>query len=672
MNRTGGRSAASDAFERAVELHRAGRLQEAKAAYRRLLRRDANNDAAMNALGILLGQTGDYTEAEKSLRRAIAIDSRNPAYHTNLGVALRRAGKLIDAIESYKRALALDGKNPDTLSNIGAALLKLGQPEGSVPYLEKAISVRPDSEDAYVNLSNALYALGRIPEAIDRARTAVQLAPSDAYAWSNLGLILLWQGMLDEATKSLTSAVNIDPANVSFRIDLGNCYFAIGDMDNAIRCAREALELDPSSPKARSNLLFFLTYTTIPRAELFREHRSVGERIEANLKRNWPNHRNLRDPARKLKIGYVSADFCEHALSYFTAPVLSRHDKSKFEIVCFDNGSRPDDVGKRFRQSADHWVPIAEMSDDRAAALIQGLGIDILVDLSGHTAGNRLPVFARKPAPVQVHWLGYIDTTGLEAMDYRITDSRLDPPDESDRYYTESQARLPIACAFEPFQPSPDVNPLPGLSGAFTFACLNRLAKITPEVVECWVRVLGAVPDAFLLLGWSDNPGAKSRLIRLFGEHGVSEQRIRFLPKLNLTNYMKVHGEIDLALDPFPYNGGATSCHSMWMGVPLVALRGDRYMARMGADLLENVGLDEFVADDPDRYVEIAVGFANRRKELAEIRRTLRQRFLASPLGRPDQFVSKLETAYRAIWQAWCADPKRGFSHRGPAIVVGN
>src|SRR6266567_3309410 len=265
MNRTGGRSAASDAFERAVELHRAGRLQEAKAAYRRLLRRDANNDAAMNALGILLGQTGDYTEAEKSLRRAIAIDS-------------------------YKRALALDGKNPDILSNIGAALLKLGQPEGSVPYLEKAISVRPDSEDAYVNLSNALYALGRIPEAIDRARTAVQLAPSDAYAWSNLGLILLWQGMLDEATKSLTNAVNIDPANVSFRIGLGNCNFAIGDMDNAIRCAREALELDPSSPKARSNLLFFLTYTTIPRAELFREHRSVGERIEANLKRNWPNH----------------------------------------------------------------------------------------------------------------------------------------------------------------------------------------------------------------------------------------------------------------------------------------------------------------------------------------------------------------------------------------------
>jgi protein O-GlcNAc transferase len=796
-----------DALEHALALHRAGRLQESKAAYKRLLRKDPGNHAALNALGILYGQLGDLQQAEKTFRMALSISPRSAAYHANLGVVLKRAGKLPEAVESYERALAGDADNATTLCNLGSALLTLGRTDAAVPYLRKAVAIDPEHADAHANLAIALHSMGTLEDACAHALEAVRLAPLDAGVHGNLGLILCAQGRIDEAQdvlrkalaldpqdpvvhnnlglvhlargaaneavacfrtavekrpayadawanlggalaksgrfeealacigqalahapgdarivvgrvnalraagrtaeaiaeaqgvlakdpaaftartalglaflseyrydeaiREFEKAIEIDPGDALAQNNLGVSYWAIGDAKEAIGCFRRAIALNPGNLEAHSNLVMNLNYTPgISRALLYSEHRAVGEVLEKEHKAGWSVHENSRNVDRKLRIGYVSGDFCEHAVSFFTEPVLARHDRTRFEVSCLSAGTRDDDVTKRFRERADHWLDLAGVSDAQAARLVREHGIDILIDLSGHTALNRLGVFARKPAPVQAHWLGYMNTTGMEALDYRITDARLDPRGESDGYYTERLVRLPLACAFQPPSGCPDVGPLPSsVTEVFTFACLNRPAKITPEVVEIWARILSAVPNSLLLLARADNSTVQTRIIGLFGRHDVHDSRLRFVSKLTLDDYLRLHSGIDLALDPFPYNGGATSCHSLWMGVPFVALRGERYMGRMGADLLEAIGLTEFVAAGPDQYVEIAVTLANRRRELAELRAGIRRRILQSSLGRVDEFVRALEDAYSGMWRAWCADPRPGFSHRAPEIL---
>jgi predicted O-linked N-acetylglucosamine transferase (SPINDLY family) len=305
------------------------------------------------------------------------------------------------------------------------------------------------------------------------------------------------------------------------------------------------------------------------------------------------------------------------------------------------------------------------MSDDNMATLVRGHGIDILVDLSGHTALNRLPVFARKPAPVQAAWLGYVTSTGLEAIDYRLTDARADPPGTDESGYTETLLRLPWVTVFEPAADSPPIEALPALAGdRFTYACLNHLSKVTSEFIALWARILLAVPESRLLVGNAGDPGVQQRLVAAFAAHGVAAARLAFRPKLPLRDFLALHREIDLALDTFPYNGGATSCHSLWMGVPFVTLAGDRYMGRMGRSLLEQVGLGDFVARTPDEYVERAVGVARDRGRLGALRASLRDRVAASPLLDAQGFVTGLEAAYRAMWRAWCEDPTFGFAQR--------
>jgi predicted O-linked N-acetylglucosamine transferase (SPINDLY family) len=518
-------------------------------------------------------------------------------------------------------------------------------------------------------LGNALSDADRGDEAIEMLKGVVARFPGAAVAHAGLGLALIARRRYGEATAELERAAALAPGDASIRNNLGICRWAAGDVEDAVRSFRSALDLDPDDALARSNLLMDLNYLPrLSRSEVYAEHRAAGARIESEYAAKRPQHANPRDPDRRLRIGYVSGDFCEHAVSFFTAPVLEHHDKDRFEISAFSTGGGEDAVTRRFREYADHWISLRGISDDRAAARLRELGIDILVDLSGHTALNRLKLFARKPAPVQAHWLGYFNTTGMESIDYRITDARLDPPGPEDRYYTERLVRLPLVCAFEPSPSSPEIRPLPCLKErTFTFACLNRTAKVTAEVVETWADILRRVPDSVLQLGPADER-SRADILERFARRGIAASRVRFTPKLALEPYLALHGGIDMALDPFPYNGGATSCHSLWMGVPFVALRGDRYMARMGADLLASIGLQDLVAEDTSRYVDIAVDFAARREDLAELRRSLRTRMLESPLGRVDEFTRSLEAAYRAMWRAWCADPAPGFSHRAADI----
>ncbi|MSP98558.1 MAG: glycosyltransferase family 41 protein [Betaproteobacteria bacterium] len=647
-----------------TSLHALGRLEEAERELAKaILAAPQDPDGHVNRALVLRGQER-LDDAETALREALRLDPQHPSAHNTLGLVYVARGDPENARACFEAALRIRPGYSIARANLATALAQSGRTSDAIECFQEALALLPDDLHVMINLGNTLRAAGRIDESMQLLEQAVKTNPGSSLARNSLGVTLLAGGFHVKARHQFEKSIEVHPEDASAHNNLGNYHRVAGDPDRAIACFRRAVELNPGHVAAYSNLLLCLNYVAyVSSSGLRAEHLRFAEIFEAGLRHHWLPHANSPAPARKLKIGYVSGDFCAHAVSFFTLPVVSQHDRTRFEIHCFHTGKQDDSVTRRFRDDSDFWHPISGLSDDKAADLVRELAVDILVDLSGHTALNRLMLFARKPAPVQVHWLGYITTTGLDSIDYRLTDERVDPSPDSDCNYSERLVRLPIVCAFEPPADCPPVSLLPSLSGgAFTFACLNDASKITPDVVQTWARILAEVPDSILLLG----EVAKAQTIRRFQALGIDESRIRALPRLSLLDYLSAHSDIDVALDPFPYNGGATSCHALWMGVPFVALEGDRYMSRMGLDLLHNAGLAQFIASDLQQYVRIAVSWASRRPELAEVRRTLRPRMEGSPLGDTKCFVRHLEDAYGEMWRAWCSDRAPGFSRRAP------
>ena len=392
------------------------------------------------------------------------------------------------------------------------------------------------------------------------------------------------------------------------------------------------------------------------------EHLRFAQRFEAPLMHHWRWHHNTPDKEKRLKIGYVSGDFRNHAVAYFIEPILGHHDKSQLEVYCYYNHPQHDSITQRIRQMVDHWVPCKSLSDDNLAERIRSDGIDILIDLSGHTGHNRLLTFAKKPAPVQITWLGYPGTTGLAAMDYRLTDAYLDAPSMTEQYHTETLLRLPCA-VFHPDPLSPPVNALPALSsGQFTLACLNNLAKINQDVIRLWARILTALPQARLLLGNVMGESARRGLLDMFAGEGIAADRLILHPKMALSDYLELHHQIDLALDTFPYNGGTSSCHSLWMGVPVMTLAGHTTVSRVGVAVMAGAGLPEFVTSTEDEYVERTLELARDLPRLNQVRQTARDRMNGRPGSDPEDFTRRLEHEYRSVWTRWCnsAGPKSG------------
>jgi predicted O-linked N-acetylglucosamine transferase (SPINDLY family) len=706
---------AADAFRRAVRerpaypdawfnlglaLRRMARHDEAAHALRRAAALDPANPTALNELGLTLEATGRRDEAIEAFRAAIAISPRDTDAHNNLGMALRLAGHPEEGAAALRTARTLAPGDARVANNLGLALQALGRLDEARECLAAAADARPEFAEAHANLALVLEMQGALDEAEAAARRAVALAPrapdflarlgnalrsrgreADAMeaferalavapehhdALTGLGLALLALGRGDDALERFERAAATRPDSAAAANNVAVAHRMRGDMARAVEWCRRAIALDPEHGPARSNLLASLNYLPgVPYAEVLAEHRRFGERLEAPLRERWPAHVNARDPERRLRVGYVSGDFRSHAMAFSIAPVLAHHDAARFEVVCYANNAAEDEVTARLRASAPAWHRIAGMSDDAVAELVRTRGIDVLVDLSGHTALNRLGVFARKPAPVQLAWLGYVTSTGLAAMDCRLTDARTDPPGEDEAAHTEALVRLPWVTVFEPAPGSPPVAPLPALAGrAFTFACLNHLSKVNGEVIALWARILAAVPESRLLIGNAGESGVQRRLAEAFAAQSVDAGRLAFRPRMPLADFLALHGEIDLALDTFPYCGGATSCHSLWMGVPFVTRSGDRYMARMGESLLAEVGLEEFVARTDDDYGAIAARAARAPERVAALRATMRDRLSASPLLDGAGFARTLEAAYRAIWRAWCADPAPGFARR--------
>ena len=570
-----------------------------------------------------------------------------------------QSGRLPQAQALYQQILQADPSHPDALHLLGLIEHQQGLSDAAVAHIQQAIRLRPEDAIFHFNLANMQQDLGRLDEAIASYRQALLLQPDDVAVYIGLGTALRGQSRLDEAIACYRQALVRQPDCAEIHYNLANVLLAQNQLEQAVASYREALRLQPYNDGAYSNLLFTLqNLPTCTPAEVFREHQGYAERFEAPLKPHWQPHSNTRDPERRLKVGYVSGDLRQHAVAYFIEPILAHHDKSCVEVYAYYNHAHHDSLTERIMTYTDHWLDCRGLSDDQLAARIRADGIDILVDLSGHTALHRLLVFARKPAPVQVTWFGYIGSTGLTAMDYRLTNAFMDPPGLSERYHTEALIRLPgSGIAYRPEANSPDVNELPALrTGELMLGSLNTLSKINPAVIELWAKILDALPQARLMLGNVANAEAAQRLIGMFGEAGITLDRLILQPTLPMADFLALHQQIDLGLDPFPYNGGTTTLHALWMGVPVVTLAGHHSVARWGVAALSRVGLNEFICHSEDEYVQCAVRAAQDLPALNRVRQSLRQRMMAADCD-PVTITRHLEAAYRDMWRQWCAQP---------------
>lgn len=647
-------------LQEALQHHHAGRLAMAEPLYRQVLAHSPNNFEALMLLGTLLNMDGRPQEALPLLQNAVALRPAVAEAHANLANAFKQLRKYEEALSAYREAAALNPRLAGIHNNVGNILQEQGRLEGAIACFRDALAVTPAFPDACFNLGNALRLAGRFDEAISQFRRALELRPDHIGSLFNLANAYRELDDLDQAVEYYRRALATKPDHGDALCNLGIALQSKGLLDECIACHRQALKL--KAPNAHSNLLFDLQYhPDFSCEDIFRESLRWEEIHARPLAEHILPHANERDPERPLRIGYVSADLRMHSVAFFLLPLLEAHDKQQFHVTCYTTNPLSDHVTERFRACSDVWRTLAGVADEPAAERIRNDRIDILIDLNGHTSGNRLLLFARKPAPVQVSYLGFAGTTGLHTIDYRLTDAFADPPGIADRCHTERLVRLPgTAWCFTPLSGAPPVSDLSALrSGHITFGSLNNLAKLTSVTMDLWSRILQLVPTSQLLL---KSPAFRSaetiaRFRKLFADRGIEPRRLALLPKEpTYLRHLQIYDSVDIALDAFPYHGTTTTCEALWMGVPVVTLAGDRHASRVGVSLLTNMGLSEMIAHSEDEYVRIALGLAEDLPRLAELRRTLRARMRASPLMDGPRFAAHAEAAYREMWRRWCVE----------------
>ncbi|WP_158590406.1 tetratricopeptide repeat protein [Noviherbaspirillum cavernae] len=645
-----------------------GKLDEATHSYKAAIDIEPGFADAHNSLGAAYHIQGRIAEAVDSYLAALAQDPNCHGAYNNLGTAFYDQGLFDDAITCYRQSIALDPNDAGSHYNLGNAYAEQGNLNEAISSYLQAIALKLDYVQAYNSLGIAFALKGQFGEAVSCYETATALQPDFADAYNNLGNAFTEQNRIAEARECFQSALRIRPDFAEAHCNLGRTYHQQSEPDEAIACYRQALAYKPDYPDAYGNMLLDMQYSSSYSPEqMHAEHARFGAQFETPLKTAWMPHGNVRDPQRRLRIGYVSPDFNRHAVSYFIEPVLALHDKAQVEVFCYYNGTRQDPVTQRLQALAEHWIPCRHLSDERLAARIRADGIDVLIDLAGHTGGNRLLAFARKPAPVQATWLGYPATTGLSAIDYRLTDVHAEPAGMTEHLNTEQLWRLPeIFCCYRAHDDSPAViDHPPALDNGFvTFGCFNNFAKVTDPVLALWARLLQRVPHARLMLEIHgiDEPARRAEVEQRLARLGIPSERQILVPRAPANQYA-LYNRIDIALDPFPCNGGTTSLDTLWMGVPLVTLAGGHFTARMGVTILTNAGLPELVAHSEDAYLEIAAALALDPARLARTRAGLRQRVQASPLMNAPRFTRHLEHAYRGMWLNWCNDKHNDDKH---------
>lgn len=704
-------------LQQAVQLHQMGKLREAEPLYRQILARQPNHPDALHLLGVLASQAGNPAAGEPLIRQAIRLQPQAAAYHGSLGLALAGMGKLDDAIAAYRHAIRLQSNLPDVHSNLGNALRLAGRPDEAVAAFqaalaknpndpialanygiamkdqgriddaitayrravatrpnmpeihynlgialrlqgktddaiaayEKAIALRPGYVEAVTNLGNVLTELGRRDEAVAFYHRAIRIRPDHPEAYYNLGVAMKEKGKIDAAIAAYERAIALRPHHAEAITNLGNAFRDTGLLDGGIACYRRTLAIKPDDHATWSNLLYAVYFHPDYDAKrIFELHAEWGRRFaksEASSK--------SENPTSKLRIGFVSPDFREHCQSFFTIPLLENLDREKFHLVAYSNWPRPDAYTNRIRGLFDEWREIAALRDDAAAQRVRDDRIDILIDLTVHMARNRLPLFAMKPAPVQATWLGYPGSTGLAAVDWRITDAHLDPPRaEIDANYIEKSLRLSsFWCYNQPLDEA--VTPVPPCEarGHITFGCFNNFCKVTRLTLDLWAKTMLAVEDSRLLV-LADRGSHRQRTADALRDRGVGPSRVEFLDKRPPREYLKLYHGIDVALDTFPYTGHTTTLDALWMGVPVVTLAGETAVSRGGLSILTNLGLPEFVAHTHEDYVRVVRELTSDRPRLRELRTSLRGKMAGSILTDGKHFAKEFGEALLTMWRS--------------------
>jgi predicted O-linked N-acetylglucosamine transferase (SPINDLY family) len=612
------------------------------------------------SLGIIYNNLKRIEEAIVSFTKAIHLDPSFAEAHYNLGNVLKNLDRYDEAIRYYKKATKIKPGFAMAYSNLGNAFIKKGELEKGLLAYQKALHLKPDNVETLCSLGNAYKKMGHYKEALDFYQRALAIRPDHAEICNSLGNVYSDNLYMDKAVTFYQKALSINPEYAEAHYNLGTALMRLGHLDEAIINLRKALSCKPDYIKAHSNLLFFLNYIpNISQKEIFQEATSWDIQQAKKLAEIEPTYSNKIKNKGKLKIGYVSSDFRNHSVSVFFEPFIKARNKEKFEIFCYANVKQPDDVTERLKMESDHWSSIAEKNDRVVADEILQDEIDILVDLAGHTANHRLSVFMYKPAPIQVTWLGYPNTTGIRAIGYRFTDPITDPIGEGDDLHSEKLVRLPHTFfCFQPTADSPDVVESPiKKTGHITFGSVNNLLKVNTEVIAVWSEILNRLPGSRLLMIGRDfmQESIKNRFVDLFASQGIKTNRIEMIPSVPHSEFLAIHGRIDIALDPFPYNGQTATCNSLWMGVPVITLRGKNHVARVGASIMTNIGLPELIAEDQEGYVKQAITFAKNPDLLSELRLGMRARMIQSPICDTETFTKNIEEAYTKMWKTYAS-----------------
>jgi len=674
-----------------MQRHREGQLDEARRICRQAVEADPKHAGAWFLLGELAIRTAELESAVDFLGRALKLSPYNAAYLSSLGEACRRLGRTQEAEHALRRAAALGPHLAEPCFHLGLVLEARGQVEEAAGWYGRAAELMPDNHTTQYGLAGALQAREDLAEAIahyegavalhsDFVKTLIELAgalrlekrfteaaatyrraftvdPRFALAHNSLGTTLLDLGHVDEAIACLRRSIELWPEFAGAHNNLGNALKDSALLDQAIAAYRTAVALDPEFSSAHSNVVYLLPFHTgCDSLSVLKEARLWSARYAAPRSTEATPHENECSPERRLRIGYVSPDFMVHCQAHFMLPLLQCHDHELFEIVCYSSVLAPDRITVRLREHADLWRDVARVDDVGLAQLVREDGVDVLVDLTMHMARGRLKMFALRPAPVQICWLAYPGTTGLDAIQYRISDRYLDPPELGIDNLPYSEKTIRLADTFwcyDPLNEGIEVGPLPASTHGFvTFGQFNSFAKVNEDAVALWARVLRAIPHARLCL--LAPAGSPRRWIRdvMHREH-VREERIVFVDRRPRAEYLAGYRDVDICLDCVPYNGHTTSLDALWMGVPIVTLVGRTVVGRAGLSQAMNLGLPDLVATTPDEYVRVAAELATNLPRLAGLRARLRARMEESPLMDAPRFARELEAAYRGAWRRW-------------------
>jgi predicted O-linked N-acetylglucosamine transferase (SPINDLY family) len=635
-----------------------GRVDEAIAALRRAIELNPAHGEACAALGDLLKNQERHDEAITAFTHLIGLRPGDAQAHNNLGVSLHACGRLEEATAAFRRAIQLKPDHAQAHGNLGIALKESGRPEEAITALERALELDPKGARTHVNLGALLVDSGRAEAATASLRRAIELQGDLAKAHFNLGIALYRCNHLDEAIDAYRRAVELEPDHADAWCGLGVASLVTGEAESALGDFQRAIALRPNHIFGDSNLLLCEQYCTgVTLESLARAHAEWDRRHAARfLESGRPWHVD-RDPERPLRLGFVSSDFRSHPVGFFLAPVLENLGAHSCAVVCYDNGSDPDDLTRRLAAATVQWRDVSRLGDDGLADRICEDRIDVLFDLSGHTEGNRLLAFARRPAPIQIAWIGYPGTTGMAAIDYLIAD-RYHVSPGSEAHFRETILRMPdSSVCFDPPVEAPAVGPLPALmNGYVTFGSFNNLAKLTPEVTAVWAEIIRRVPDSRLLLVTRGLGGVRTRdrIHTAFAAAGMDRCRVELHGKMIRSELFAAYNTMDVALDPFPYSGGMTTCEALWMGVPVVTAPGETMAGRHSFSHLSNIALTETIATDRRDYIERAVRLSVDLSHLSAIRAGLREQMLRSPLCDAEGFAQHFMALLRNVWRHWC------------------